>query len=205
MITQLESNIEIRKKLGNLMPKERIIWVCEPKETLDLIIKLQKKINLVIANFNTPYFYEVVKKNIFEKIYRKLKISPIPLFGYYAEEDEKIRELIGEHHLKAVFYETKNPEFAFKYLKMAKENYPEIRVIEDKQKIMDVWLAVEKEKELSKKERNSIEKIIREIPVQNLKDTEDYKIMYERMKKERDEWRKKYENLINSIKKCIEE
>ena len=201
MITQLEPDSNIRKRLGNLMPKERIIWVDESKKILDLIVNFKRKIDLIISNLNTPYFYEIVKEDIFKKIYEKLKIPEIPSFGYYMKRDEKIEELIRKYDFQAIIYEDKNPEFTFKYLQIAKEKYPEIRVIEDQQKIISVWLGTDKEKELSKEEKNSIERILMNVPSQ--KHEGDYKAMYEEMKNERNSWKKKYEKLLDSIKNII--
>ena len=110
MITQLEPDSNIRKRLGNLMPKERIIWVDESKKILDLIVNFKRKIDLIISNLNTPYFYEIVKEDIFKKIYEKLKIPEIPSFGYYMKRDEKIEELIRKYDFQAIIYEDKNPD-----------------------------------------------------------------------------------------------
>ena len=77
-------------------------------------------------------------------------------------------------------------------------------IIEDQQKIISIWSETYKEKELSKEEKNSIERILRDVPSQKYqKREEDYKTMYEKMRRERDEWREKYQKLLDSIKNIV--
>jgi hypothetical protein len=138
MILLIEPNRRIRKRICDLLSRERIIAVGTYAETLEMIAKFQRRFNIIIANIRI--LDDILKKKTLFRLCQKLCIDVPPILALFRKGDERIKEEIEEKHkeYKLVKYDGDDTSFPERYITAVKEIYPD--VIADIDKANELWL-----------------------------------------------------------------
>jgi hypothetical protein len=137
MILLIEPDKGIRKKIGDLLSRERIICVGNATETMEMVCKFKNKFDLIIANVR--FLRAVVVQDKLARLCQKLYIEIPPILGYFTKEDRKFKEDFEKIYkgYKFVEYDEKDPTFPDRYIEMVRELYP--GVIADVVKASQSW------------------------------------------------------------------
>ena len=132
MILLIEPNRKIRKRICDLLSRERIIAVGTYVETLEMIAKFQRRFNIIIANIRI--LDDILKKKTLFRLCQKLAIDVPPILVLFRKGDEKIKRQIEEKHEKYILveYDGDDTSFPERYITSVKELYPEVIVELDK-------------------------------------------------------------------------
>src|SRR4030042_5141743 len=101
MMLMLESNRSTRRKLCDLLSRERILCVDSSTGIFEMICKYKKEIDLIIINIRL--LTEVTSHQVYRKLCQKLAIEAPPVLVFYMKSDDKIRE----------DFERENPQLRF--------------------------------------------------------------------------------------------
>ena len=96
MILFIEPNRKIRKRICDLLSRERIIAVGSYAETLEMIAKFQKRLNIIIANIRV--LDDILNKKTLFRLCDKLRINVPPILAIYRKGDDKIQEKFEEKY-----------------------------------------------------------------------------------------------------------
>jgi len=142
MILLIEPDKAIRKKLCDLLSRERIIGVDSVQQTLEMILKFKNNINVIIANIRL--LRKILSNQIIFRLCEKLSLKTPPIVGFYKKNDEEIKKEFEKNNkqYKLIEYNEKDYSFPGQYIQAIKEVYPELTA--DIEKAREVWL---KEKE----------------------------------------------------------
>ncbi len=207
MIVLIEPNKNKKKKLCDLINRERIVPVKFPGEVLNFLYKYQKKVDLIIANSNMPFVSDLISKKLLEKLCSKLNLPRIPLVGYYKEEDENTKKL-KEAGIDLIKYDERNSEFPFQYLSLIRKEYPGLNIdVTNIMEIRDYWLGIKQKPEKKELDSEEIEDILNVLSPTEEKEVMDITEIsaqvkpyitqneYDKVVDELDEWKKKYNKL----------
>lgn len=137
MILLIEPDKNIRKKLGDLINKERIICVGQVTETLERICKFKDRFDLIIANIRL--LHAVLSHQTLSRLCQRLYIEVPPILGYYKREDRKFRDEFKKNYkeYRLIEYNVKDNAFPERFVLIVKELYPEVIASIDKAK--ETW------------------------------------------------------------------
>ena len=146
MILLIEQDIAVRKKLSDLLSKERIIGIDSVQQTLEMICKFKNKLNVIVADIHQ--LREIISKRVVFKLCEKLHIDVPPIVGVYKNADVKIKEEFAENNTgyKLLKYDEKDCSFPEQYIKIMKEVYPQLNA--DIEKAREIWLETEENDDL---------------------------------------------------------
>ncbi len=146
MILLIESDEDIRKKLCDLLSRERIIAIGTRSETLEMICRFKNRFNIIVANINL--LYEMIMRGTIFRLYQKLDVDIPPILGLYSEADESTKSEFRKNfkHYKLIKYDEKNIDFPKLYISEVRGLYP--AVIADVNKAKEIWLQKEKPQDL---------------------------------------------------------
>jgi hypothetical protein len=138
MILFIEPNLTIRKRVCDLLPRERILGVSTYNETLEMIAKFRNNFALIIANIRL--FKDILLKGTLMRLCQKLYITIPPVIVLYKRGDDKIKEEFEENKLvqKLVKFDSEDNSFPERYLEAVREVYPD--VISDMKIAHNNWL-----------------------------------------------------------------
>lgn len=138
MILFIEPNLTIRKRVCDLLPRERILGVGTYNETLEMIAKFKNNITLIIANIRI--FKDILVKGTLYRLCQKLYITIPPVIALYKRGDDTIQEEFEANKAvqKLVKYDSEDNSFPERYLDAIREVYPD--VISDMKTAHDNWL-----------------------------------------------------------------
>jgi len=138
MILLVEPNIHVRKRLCDLIRRERIIGIDTYPQTLEMVAKFRNNINIIIANIRL--LKDILLRGTLFKMCQKLYIEMPPILVLYRKGDEKIKDEFEKDKLqfKLIKYDSEDNSFPERYIQAVRELYPE--VIADAKKAMEVWL-----------------------------------------------------------------
>lgn len=147
MILLIEPDKGIRKRLGDLLSRERIICVGNATETMEMVCKFKNKFNLIIANVR--FLRAVVVQNKLTRLCQKLYIEIPPILGYFIKEDREFKENFEKIYkgYKFIEYDEKDPTFPDQYIEIVRKLYP--GVIVDAGKATQSWQKPEPSVELA--------------------------------------------------------
>lgn len=142
MILLIEPDKAIRKKLCDLLSRERIIDIDSVQQTLEMVLKFKNNLDVIIANIRL--LRKILSNQILFRLCQKLSIKTPPIVGFYKKNDEKIKKEFEKNNkqYKLIEYNEKDYSFPVQYIQAIKEVYPELTA--DIEKAREVWL---KEKE----------------------------------------------------------
>lgn len=201
MILLAEENITVRKKLCDILHRERIIVVGSPKRALEALVQHKGKFKLIIANARA--LRGITSKDILDRLCKKIEIEVPPIIGIYRKGEEPIVTKIIEsrNDQKFVKYDEKDVNFPTKYIKAIRTQYSDL--LFDENSINTDWAASEEKQDIDDV-RNWLDgegfadkeskKIKEKKGVQPLEDDKnvDYKKLYFEVKE-------KYDELLNYI------
>ncbi len=81
MILIIESDITIRKKLSDLLSKERIIGTDSMQQMLEMICKFKNEVNVIVADIHQ--FHEIISKKVIFRLCERFHIDAPPIIGVY--------------------------------------------------------------------------------------------------------------------------
>lgn len=154
MILLLEPNKRIRKRLCDLLSRERILAIGSYAETLEMIAKFKNRINIIIANIRM--FKDILLRGTLFRLCQKLYIEIPPILVLYRRGDEKIKEEFEKNKIQysIIEFDGEDTSFPERYIAAIKNLYPE--VIADIDKATEMWLKGE-ESETPKDHRKWLE------------------------------------------------
>ena len=138
MILLIEPNRRIRKRICDLLSRERIIAVATYPETLEMIAKFQKRLNIIIANIRV--LEKILDRQTLFRLCEKLYIDIPPTLAIYRKGDDKIKEKFEEKYkeCRLIKYDGDDNSFPERYVTAVKDLYPE--VIAEIDKANELWL-----------------------------------------------------------------
>ncbi len=154
MILLIEPNKGIRKRLCDLLSRERILAIGSYPETLEMIAKFKNRINIIIASIRM--FKDILLRGTLFRLCQKLYIEIPPILVLYRKGDEKIKEEFEKNkvHCSIIKFDGEDTSFPERYIMAIRELYPE--VIADINKATEMWLKGE-ESETPKDHRKWLE------------------------------------------------
>ena len=139
MILLIEPNRKIRKRICDLLSRERIIAVGSYTETLEMIAKFQKRLNIIIANIRV--LDDILSKQTLFRLCDKLAISVPPILAIYRKGDDKVKEKYRDY--KLLRYDGDDNSWPERYIAAVRKIYTE--VIAQLDKATESWLKGEPE------------------------------------------------------------
>ena len=138
MILLIEPNRKIRKRICDLLSRERIIAVGTYPETLEMIAKFQKRLNVIISNIRV--LDEILHRQTLFRLCEKLHIDIPPILAIYRKGDDRIKEKFDEAYKECTLikYDGDDNSFPERYIAAVQDLYPE--VIADIDKANESWL-----------------------------------------------------------------
>lgn len=132
MILLIEPDKGIRKRLGDLLSRERIICVGNATETMEMVCKFKNKFDLIIANVR--FLRAVIVQDKLTRLCQKLYIEIPPVLGYFIKEDREFKEDFKKIYkgYKYIEYDEKDPTFPSQYIEIVRKLYPGVIVDADK-------------------------------------------------------------------------
>ncbi|MGB3479997.1 MAG: hypothetical protein WBB67_12675 [bacterium] len=212
MILSLESNRVTRKKLCDLLNKERIIGIDSVQQAIEMICKYKNEIRVLIANVH--FLCELFSTETIFRLGQKLSIKTPPILGFSSKEDEKIKTKLERENKQCRFieYNEKDPDFPARYIHIIKGFYHE--VVADIERANETWLKETETDDLidtrkwlneegflkaTEKERSEKDGKPQDATVHE--GEKDYRKLYFELKKEHDELLKTVKELMDSIDK----
>lgn len=209
MILLIEPDETIRKKLCDLLSRERIVGVGSIPETLEMICKFKNNFDIIIVNIRL--LNEIFAKGTLFRLCDKLYIKVPPILGIYNKSDAEVVKQLKKIHEKCEFieYDKENSRFPEQYIQAIKELFPQLIV--DINKAKESWVIKKKHEEqvdphawleqegFLKTAKGISEKTI-EKHEEKQKKEKDYKSMYFDIKKKYDELVKYVKELADSTK-----
>jgi hypothetical protein len=126
MILLIEPNKSIRKRVCDLLSRERILGVGSYDETLEMLAKFRNNIVLIVANIRL--LKDILTKGTLFRLCNKLYIEIPPIIALYKRGDEKIKDEFEKNkavrHL--VVYDGEDNSFPERYIDKVREAYPEV-------------------------------------------------------------------------------
>ena len=137
MILLIEPDIKVRKKICDLLGRERIIAIGTVSETLEMICKFRNRFNIIVANI--CQLNEIVSRGTLFRLCKKLCVDVPPILAFYKDGDEQIKKKFNKHnkHYKIIKYDEENSAFPELYINMVRELYPD--VIAEIEKAKETW------------------------------------------------------------------
>jgi hypothetical protein len=126
MILLIEPNKKIRRRLCDLLIRERIIAVGSYTDTLEMIAKFRNRINLIVTNIRL--FKDILLKGTLFRLCQKLYIEIPPILALFRRGDEKIKEEFEKNQVSCalVKFDSEDTSFPERYIDKARELYPDI-------------------------------------------------------------------------------
>jgi hypothetical protein len=137
VILFIEPNTIIRKRVCDLLTRERILGVATYNESLEMLAKFRNKIALIIANIRL--LREILIKGTLFRLCQKLYIEIPPIIALYKRGDEKIKEEFEANKVvqKLVKYDSEDNGFPERFIDAVRTVYPD--VIADMKTAQENW------------------------------------------------------------------
>jgi len=192
MILLVEPDKTTRKNLCDLLNRERIIGVGTIAETLEIVCKFQKDLDLIIANIHM--ITEMLGRGTLLKLCDKLHFDVPPILVLYKKGEEELRSAFHKRFKQhaLVEYSEADQGFPADYIELVRTIYPDVVVDMDKAKA--AWATKEKREDFDARKWLEEEGLL---DAEEVKEKENYKEMYFELKK-------KYDELTERLKKMID-
>ncbi len=137
MILLVEGNRLVRKRLSDLINRERIIGVDSIPQVFEMICKFRNNFDLIISNIRL--IKDILLKGTISKLCAKLNMEVPPILIYYDKGDEKLRKEMARsrQQYKIIEYDKNNNSFPLDYFSAIKELYP--HVVTDMKHATEIW------------------------------------------------------------------
>lgn len=146
MILIIESDETVRKKLSDLLSRERIIGIGSVQQALEMICKYRDTLNIIITDIHQ--LHEIISKKIVFRLCDKLHVDTPPMVGIYRNGDEEIKKKLEQKNIgyKLLKYNNKDCSFPEQYIEVIKEVYPGVHA--DVEKAREIWMKEKKDDDL---------------------------------------------------------
>ena len=146
MILLVETNPVLRKKLCDMLSRERIIGVATKQQVLEALVQHRNKLNVFIAN--AALLNEVLSGETITKLCSKLSITVPPIVAlYHPDQSDTIKRIsYGNYRFEFVRFDEKDIEFPKKYTGAIRAVYPDIHI--DIERAKQVWLRTDAKQDL---------------------------------------------------------
>ena len=147
MILIIESDATVRKKLCDLLHRERIISIDSVQQALEMICKYKDTLNVIVTDIHQ--LLEIISKKIIFRLCEKLHVDTPPMVGVYRNGDEAIKRKLEKKKTgyKLLRYNDKDCSFPERYIKTIKEVYPGVHA--DVEKAREIWTEEKEDDELA--------------------------------------------------------
>lgn len=137
---------DVRKRLCDLLIKERIIGVNSVADILETLCRFQKSINLIVVSIG--FLDHIVSNQTVQRLCQKLRIAEPPIVGIFKKDEQIIKKTLEKDHenLSLIEYREQDPEFPVRYISRLKKLYPALNA--DLEKAKETWHKKEEDKEL---------------------------------------------------------
>ena len=126
MILLIEPNKNIRKRLCDLLSRERILAIGSYPETLEMIAKFKNRISIIIANIRL--FKDILLRGTLFRLCQKLYIEIPPVLVIYRRGDETIKEEFEKNkvYCSYVKFDGEDTSFPERYIDAIRQLYPDV-------------------------------------------------------------------------------
>ena len=126
MILLIEPNRSIRKRLCDLLSRERILGVGTYNESLEMLAKFRNQISIIIANIRV--LKEILLRGTLMRLCQRLYIEVPPIMGIYRRGDEQIKQEFEENKIVGalVHYDGEDNSFPERYIDAVRILYPDV-------------------------------------------------------------------------------
>lgn len=192
MILLIEPDKTTRKNLCDILNRERIIGVGTIAETLEIVCKFQRNLDIIIANIHI--LAEILGRGTLLKLCEKLHINVPPTLVLYKKGEEEVRAAFHKKYKRyaLIEYDETNAAFPEYYIEVVKTLYS--GVITDLDKANEAWTKKEKREDFDARRWLQKEGLL---DADEVEKKEDYKKMYSELKK-------KYDELTERLKKMTD-
>ncbi len=137
VILLIEPDKTVRKKLCDLLSRERIIGIDSISQTLEMVCKYKAEVDVIIAGIRL--LREIISHRAIFRLCEKLRFDTPPLLGFYRNGDERtVKEFQRNNkQYKLVRYNEADSSFPDQYIQMIKEVYPGLNA--DLTRSREVW------------------------------------------------------------------
>lgn len=199
MIVFIEKDILTRKRLSDLLVRERVIGVDTAQQALEIGIRYRHNLDLFVSNIQN--FKILTTNKILTRFCKKLCIELIPVLAYYRDGEEDIVESVEKYDGKSRFIRFSDSErFPEHYVNIIQELYPNVNA--DVQSATQMWqMSRADEQHIDPHDWLKQEGFIKGRKIQDtataVSDHTNYKAMYYDLKE-------KYDRLLQELKELRE-
>jgi hypothetical protein len=120
--------MKIKKRLCDLLSRERILAIGSYAEMLEMIAKFKNRINIIIANIRL--FKDILLRGTLFRLCQKLYIEIPPILVLYRRGDEKIKEEFEKNNVSCsiIKFDGDDTSFPERYIDTIKRLYPDVIV-----------------------------------------------------------------------------
>jgi hypothetical protein len=122
MLIIIERDAAVRKRLCDLLNRERILGVDTVTAALERLCQFREDIDLIIARIGMAV--EIREKQVIKKICDKLYIKIPPIICYFSSDEGEIATKFEKEKTTMFEYDENDTHFPFKYINAIKEKYP---------------------------------------------------------------------------------
>lgn len=128
MILLVEKDTLIRKKLCDILNRERIIGVATKQQVLEALVQHRNKLKVLIVN--AFLLSEILSEETILKLCLRLSITVPPIVVLFKPEQKAIIESINNstYQFEFVEFDQKNNSFPTAYVKAIKKLYPQLHI-----------------------------------------------------------------------------
>jgi len=218
MIIIAEPNKDIKKRLCDLLSKERVIGVTTIADSLETLCKFRNNIDVIIVNI--AMLKEILSNQMLHRLCQKLGLKEPPILGYFTNGQKELKNILEKSHanITLIEYSDHYAGFPDRYISALKKLYPAVNV--DIEKTKEVWGKQEAQQEfvdirkwleeegfaeaIEKKELQEevkrVEETLASSEEKPVRPEENYKKLYFELKNKYDELLSYVKELIDSVK-----
>ncbi len=138
MIIFIEKDILTRKRLSDLLVRERVIGVDTAQQALEIGIRYKDNLDLFVSNIQS--FKVLTTNKILTRFCKKLGIDLLPVLAFYRDGEEDIVESLEKYDGKCRFIRFSDSEkFPEHYINIIMELYPDVNA--DVSSASEMWKA----------------------------------------------------------------
>ena len=138
MIIFIEKDILTRKRLSDLLVRERVIGVDNAQQALEIGIRYKDNLDLFVSNIQN--FKVLTTNKILTRFCNKLGIGLLPVLAFYKDGEEDIVESLEKYDGKSRFIRfSDSDKFPEHYVNIIMELYPDVNA--DVASALEMWKA----------------------------------------------------------------
>jgi hypothetical protein len=146
MILLVEKDPKVKKKLCDMLNRERIIAVVTKQQILEALVHHRDRLRVLVANAVT--LSDILSEDVILKLCIQLSIKVPPIVALYPPEQEAIMKNISnsKYRFEFVKFDKKDVDFPVSYTEAIKAVYPQVNI--DIARAQEVWAQSEESDDL---------------------------------------------------------